>query len=243
VRPQGAVAFVTIFACGCGRIGFDLSAAETDGAQPDSAPSSVPPGDAAPADACGTHIVLADAFDSATPGPQWSIAQDADASVSQGSGAMTIVFAPMVQQNVLAGYHLASATSFANACVTVDLATVPNPSSNASVIFSVGSVNINVRFLEVGGSLQSLCESTSNSINHLDVRPYDPVAHRYLRLRNAGTVGWRWDVSSDGMGFTTVAANECAAVPTTNVLNLLAGATAGTSGDGDCRYASVSITN
>jgi hypothetical protein len=143
---------------------------------------------------------------------------------------------------VLAGYQLAVPTSFADACVTVDLAAIPTTTTNATVIFSVGSSNVNVRFMEVLGELQSLCESGSNSVDHLDIRAYDASAHRYLRLRNS-LGAWWWDVSPDNVTFTAVATNPCSAVPTTNLLNLLAGASAGTSGNGACTYGSVTIRN
>jgi hypothetical protein len=223
-----------VLSCACGRIGFEQLPTQ-DGGEVS--------GDMAPTNACGTNVVLSDTFSTAVTGPEWTVNQTADATVAQGSGQLTIAFAATIQNNVLAGYKLAATRSFANACTTVELSAIPSTTTSAVVIFSIGSATQNVRLMEVAGELQSLCESGGNLINHLDVRPYDVNAHRFLRLRNAGPTGWYWEASPDNITFTILAANACASVPTTNILNLLAGADSGTSGAGECVYDTVTIAN
>jgi hypothetical protein len=225
-----------VFVCACGRIGFAPLPTQDGG------DGSGVSGDTAPANACGTNVVLSDTFSAAVTGAEWAVNQTADATVAQGSG-LTIAFAASIQNNVLAGYKLAATRSLANACVTVELSSIPSTTTSAVVIFSIGSATQNVRLMEVAGELQSLCESGGNLINHLDVRPYDVNAHRFLRLRNAGATGWYWEASPDNITFTILAANACASVPTTNILNLLAGADSGTSSAGECVYDAVTIAN
>jgi hypothetical protein len=226
-----------VFACACGRIGFAPLPTQDGG------DGSGVSGEIAPANACGTNVVLSDTFSAPVTGTEWTVNQTADATVAQGSGLLTIAFAASVQNNVLAGYKLAATTNFANACVTVELSSIPSTTTSAVVIFSIGSATQNVRLMEVVGELQSLCESGGNLINHLDGRPYDVNAHRFLRLRNAGATGWYWEASPDNITFTILAASACTSVATTNILNLLAGADSGTSSAGECVYDAVTIAN
>jgi hypothetical protein len=225
-------------ACGCGRIGFGALAAGSTGGDGNGGV----PGDVAPPDACPPTVALMDDFIATTPGAIWTVKQTSDASVSQGGGAMTIAFASNVQTNTIAGLELAAPTSFADACAVVDLRAVPNQAAlGAAAMIAIGTNIVNVRFLVIAGELQSLCDETANRIVHLDVRTYDATAHRYLRLRHASASGWFWEVSANGIAFTTLAADPCPPVATTNVLDLFAFADAGATNAGDGVYGRMTI--
>jgi hypothetical protein len=245
------IGLAAVFACSCGRFGFDLFGTQPgDGRSGDGGsgssggggdgPNPIPDGtfaDIAPGNACGTNVMLSDTFSTTTTSTQWTVQQTGDATVTQGGGALTIAFASPIQQNVMAGYQLASTTSFANTCVTVEL--LSPPASSGSAVFSIGSVNVFVRMEVGGGSIVSICSQGSNRVDHLDIRPYDPVAQRYLRLR-AGN-DWYWEASPDNVTYSTYAANPCPSVPNNNVLELWAYANANDVNDGNCKYGAVTI--
>ncbi len=237
----------------CGRIGFvptgsaagssgDGGSRTSDGViGPNGSPDAFVPFDVVPISACGPTIIMSDDFTSNTPGSQWTVTQSPDGPMLQGDGALRVTFTSPTQNIVNSSYVLASPASFSNGCATVEIGQTPNPSTSASVIFTIGTVNMFARFMVVAGQLQSICALTSNSVNHLDVRSYDPTAHRFLRLSEGGN-NWNWEVSPDGVTFTTLATNSCSAVSTTNVLSLIVAANSGTTNAGGVAFGTVAIT-
>jgi hypothetical protein len=236
---------IAALACGCGRIFVDPLGANGDGGSIGGDGIGGMPGDVAPANACPTTIAFSDDFTSTTPLAMWTVQDSStDASVSQGAGALTIAFVPNAQNGAYAGLQLAATMSFSESCATVRLDMAPNQSANdATATFgigpSVGSVNIR---MEIGaGTLLSECEEGGNRRMRLDTRTYDPVAHRYLRIRNSGASGWFWEVSPDGTTFTTLANNPCTSVAPANVLALTGYLNPMTTNAGSCVFGPVTV--
>jgi hypothetical protein len=242
----------------CGRIGFlltgspgssgdggagtgDGGAGTGDGIGSNGGPDAFVPWDVVPISACGPNIIVSDNFTSTTPGAQWTVMQSPDGMFSQGEGALRITFTSPTQNAVDSRYTLASPVSFANACATIEVGQIPNASTTATIDFTIGTVNMFARFQEAGGTLTSICALTSNSVNHLDTRTFDPIAHRFLRLSEGGS-NWSWQVSPDGVTFTTLATNSCSAVANSNVLGLWVLADPGTTNAGGVTFGTVAIT-
>ena len=223
--------------CACGRFGFEPADLQSgDGA--------IGPTDVAPVGACGATTVLADDFQATAASASWIVQQSAQSTVAQGAGTMRVTFVPTVQINTLDGYKQASVVDFTGTCSVVDVVGIPSAGTAASVLFNIGTTSVNARFdvgtYAAGTSITSIC-AHGNLIDHLDSRAYDPVAHRYLRLRNSGGT-WFWEVSADGATFTTVASSPCNYLPLGNVLSLWCAANANTSNVGTCTFGAVAIT-
>jgi len=230
------VVVIVTCACACGRLGFapDPRADATD--------ASLAPGDIAPPSVCGNTILLAEAFTASTPGPQWTVTQSTGITASQGGGTLRFTFGSTASPPEAAGYTLASPIDFTDTCTVIEMTRIPDPTTTALVVIQIGIGNPDLRFEELSGSLRSIYQMTSNSINHIDTRAHDPVAHRFLRLRNSGASSWYWEVSTDGVTFTTIASKTNSTVPVTNVLGLKASAVNTVTNAGACEFVQVTIS-
>jgi hypothetical protein len=97
-----------------------------------------------------------------------------------------------------------------------------------------------VAFQIGGGTLVSLQRSGANNVMP-DSRAFDPIAHRFVRLREqAGT--WYWEASPDGVTFVTLGTSTRIFVgqPSTGI-SLLAGTGKAGKSTSPASYASVQV--
>lgn len=232
-----AAVAVGVIACACGRIGFapggldgesDAAAATDDGV---TSPS-----------VCGNTILMSDLFTASTPNARWTVMQSAGITTSQGGGKMAIQFGATASAPETAGYTLASPIDLTDTCTVVEMTRVPDPAMSTIVVIQVGIGNPDLRFEWLSGNLRAIYQMTSNSINHIDIRPYDAVAHRFLRLRNVGGSSWYWEASGDGAMFAMLASYTTSTVSPTNVLTVRAGAVNTVTNAGSCDVAQITIS-
>ncbi|HEX6369157.1 MAG TPA: vanadium-dependent haloperoxidase [Longimicrobium sp.] len=121
-------------------------------------------------------------------------------------------------------YHVQSATTYdlAGSEFRVELVRAPSSVNGAVARLHASPVSGDGLRIEVSGGYLSCDFVGSASITTLAKIPYDPVRHRWLRLREAsGTVFW--DVSPNGVDWSVVASR-----PSPSVLAMAALLTAGT---------------
>jgi hypothetical protein len=184
---------VVVIACmlGCGRIGFDSTGG--DGGTGDDAVDAT----MTATGACPATVALTDDFTSATALPIWSpYTNDPGLTISQGTGVLVLAFAAgNTPPGSSAGYMQTTAIDYSEACAIVELDALPSGGTDVSV----GGPGEFVTF-EFSGN-EMICSQSSGGI--VDRRTWDPVAHKFLRLRAHANV-WYWEVSPDDVNYTTL---------------------------------------
>ena len=225
-------AFVAVV--GCGRIGFAPVVTAVDPADDASGDST------SGSDPCGSNVVLADLFTTSTVQPVWSTAATPDVTMTQGGGDVTISFGNVVAEEG-GSYTTTSMLNLADACATLEVLGVPDATTPVLTHLEIGMGTVNVRMEILDGELRSIHQS-GNLDDHLDIRAFDPVAHRFLRIRNVGTSSWFFEASPDDISFTTLASMPTSAVPTTAVLQISATATLAYSSGGATTFGEILVT-
>ena len=186
---RAACLLLTIAACG--RHGFETPA--TDDA------SVIIDGAIAPP--CGSTVVLDDQFTDATPAPLFTSYTNNGMSVAEGGGVVSFVFAADVGAGRYSGYETASMVTTVDVCAVVDAVEVPM--SEGLGYFHLFGNTQKIEFIAYRGNLELRTVETQ-TINSIGVFLFDPVAHRFWRLRQQGGVTY-WDVSADGAQFVPLA--------------------------------------
>jgi hypothetical protein len=199
---------------GCGRIGFDAAGANNNVLGVDASSDAMD----ATSVGCPTTLALSDDFTSTSPLPFWTLFLDgANVTSSQGAGVLMLTFgAGLTPPGSGAGYTQTMAIDYSEACAIVELDALPNSGSTSLFVGVSGAF---VEFVFSAGVMS--CYGSTGGIG--DQRPWDPVAHKFLRLR-AHANAWYWDVSPDGVTYTTLATqspNTSTTNPTTMTIEVV----------------------
>jgi hypothetical protein len=161
-------------------------------------------GGAAPPGRCGGAAMLADDFTMLdTAESVWDI----DGAVLIDAGELVlrpVANAMEYNWNALSSAHFYDLRSDA---VSIEIKRMVNTATNSRVYFSAyDDVDSAVWFTQGGGTL-----TCSKRVDHMEVElsntPYDPVAHRFWRMREEGGT-LRWETSADGMAWATLASSS-----------------------------------
>lgn len=206
-RVRSAI-FAACLICGCGRIDFAPLAGDASvgsgggvgGGDPGDAGGV--PSDVAPAGACGGVVLLADDFEDGAIAPVWTELTGTNLTVAETAGFLQITYGSNVPASQAAGYITTSNLDFTGTCVDVELAMAPNPATLASAEVRIGTPTDCSVFDVTNGQLTG-AQHRGASISRMPAIPYDPVAQRHLRLREAAGV-WYFEISPDGSAYTTI---------------------------------------
>ncbi|HTL36045.1 MAG TPA: hypothetical protein VL326_23100 [Kofleriaceae bacterium] len=201
------ILLITLLVPACGRIGFDglgpgalLGDASGDGAGtngdgPDATGSSAD---------CGSTLALSDDFVATTRGAQWLLTPNTGYTISQGGGDLSVAFAATVGASLAAGYTESATVDLTGGCVIVRPDMLPNTSTSAySYVVMANAANTSGIGFEIqGGALKAIHYENSSAAALVKQAPFDPVAHKVLRLREAVGIFY-FDTSTDGASFTS----------------------------------------
>lgn len=166
--------------CGCGRLGFD--AAATDGTPGDSAPGDGAPRDA-PADgalACDGVTYRAPSHDFSGHGlDAYETFANSGTSFAEEDGVLKMRL-PVNNSGAYTGVYVIERSAFLEVAATIELVQAPSSALGAQTGFYIGSMagHVGLRF----------DSGTMDVIPSGPTPDYDPIAHRWLRIREAGGV-------------------------------------------------------
>jgi hypothetical protein len=138
-------------------------------------------------------------------------------TVSQGGGLLTIAFGPSVPANNQGAYYQQANQDFTGVCVTTRVDAVGSAPSGAYTFFAIAADNTNgLGFEVVSGSLFTLWYTTNGGVVVGRSATFDPVAHRYLRIReSSGT--YDFETSLDGVTYDPYDSSSTTGVPPTSL--------------------------
>jgi hypothetical protein len=187
VRPASLL--LTVAACG--RLDFETHNAVD---------ATILDGVAAPV-SCGSNVLLDDPFDDTVAAPLFMAYTQTGMTTDETAGAVSFVFSPSVGAGRYSGYETTTLYSSQEMCATVELTEVP--SSEGLGYFNIVGGTEKIEFIVYRGNLELRTVTTATPAS-IGVLPFDPIAHRFWRLRQQGGVT-HWDVSADGAPFFMLA--------------------------------------
>jgi len=221
---------------GCGRIGFDApggagSPSDGDGGTGDDG-GTVDAAITTSSD-CPTTVALSDDFTSPTTLPIWTPFTGTNMSYSQGSGYLELLFGSgTTPAGSRTGYTQTTPYDFTESCAIVELAAVPAGG------FASMQVGTNAAFADFEYANGKMILNHKGGV--LGGPTYDPVAHRFLRLRvHAGT--WYWEASPDGMTYTTLTSATGQFVANPAAVTLQLGASGGVQNGGSANFRNAQV--
>jgi len=200
------IVLVALLLPACGRIGFE---GVGPGSRGDAGGDGIGPNGDGPdamgssAD-CGTTLAFSDDFVATTQSAQWLLSPNTGYTISQGGGDLSVAFAATVNASVGAGYAQAATVDMTGACMIARADAAPNPATSAYsyAVMSNAANTSGIGFEIQTGVLKALHYENSSAASIVRQAPYDPVAHKVLRLREAVGIFY-FDTSADGTSFTT----------------------------------------
>jgi hypothetical protein len=219
---------------GCGRVGFGSVTGDggDDGAGATDAVDAL----VTNTGICPPTVALSDDFNASTMSPIWTEAIGTNMTIAQTGGFLEIAFgAGTTPSGTTSNYTQATAIDYTEACVTIELDMIPSTAAMGRMIFIVGNSGAFVTFEEDSGTLYS-----NRKGGLLDTRPYDAVAHKFLRLRHhTGT--WYWEASPDDVTYTAITSIAANIVPTPTTVSLQLAAVGGTQNGGMAQFNSALV--
>jgi len=166
--------------------------AEADATAP--AETTAPEVDAGAAlDECGQASMLADDFEALLPFDRWSTSGGVAAQARNVAGQATIGLGPVPG---FGGYFARARVALWSSSLRVEVTRVPDLASDALTTFTLTAGDNALGFVARAGTLAA--RQTVAGVEHqLGSLPYDPLRHRWWRLRETG-YEVLWEVSRDG---------------------------------------------
>jgi hypothetical protein len=219
--------------------GGPIDGGPIDGGPIDGGPIDGGPIDAAPPDPCGGRVLFRDDFDDGTAGGEWGIVADPGMVIVEEGGRVHVRYAPFVTADSYAGYATPLARDLSLGCVTLDVSVVASAATNADTYMLVDGAR-DLSITVQAGNLEARVNDGPDVMVLARV-PYDPVAHRYWRVRDAGS-SVRYEVSDDGMRFEELAALLEPVSLTSTTLFFGSGVYLDTTDAGDAQFESILVS-
>jgi hypothetical protein len=212
---------VVAAAGGCGRVDFDV----------------LPP-DAVPGIQACSHPPATDDFDDSVASPMWNVLQDVGVTLQETGGQLVITL-PTTAGDHYGGYQMMSAGDLRDQCVFVTVAGTPDGSALAETVFLIAEPTQHVGFAIEHNDLEAYINPGAFTV--LSMVPYDPIAHRILRLREvSGEL--LWEASPDlSTPFTLVFSEPTPFDFSAVTFGLLAGAYGANAAPGVARFDDLNI--
>jgi hypothetical protein len=203
-----------VLLAGCGRIGFDLTG---DGNGPSGDGSAHPEAgsgsdgslgiDALTSPGCGTTPILIDDFADDAIDARWSVVNTGGYQVAETGGKVQIGYPATAPASTRAGYRQAATVDFTGTCAIAELVRVPNTGVAAFAYLRLGSPTKNIEMFVEGGNLFGRF-STNGTSGTIGPKPYDAVAHRFVRIRSTGPGNYVLEAGPSLTQFTTTIGTE-----------------------------------
>jgi hypothetical protein len=149
------------------------------------------------ASACGATELLRDEFDVPGPAPLFTQFTSNGLTVDEAGGRWNLTFAANLGAGRYAGYQSVLSYPASGLCASIESVTLPNP--GAAMYFKLTGGDEQIEFFAVDGLLR-LRTQKGGQVVTLAAYPFDPVQHRFWRLRNQGGTTF-WDTSPDNASF------------------------------------------
>jgi hypothetical protein len=191
---------------------------------------------------CPSTVLLADDFQDGVTAPEWTVMTATDLTVAETAGVLRVTFAANSGPNERAGYRQTTASDYSAACVIAEITAIPAASQQAASSWvRVGpGPSDNAAFSFDNGEVRSDLHNGA-SIRQVDLRPFDPIAHRFLRMRMTATTTY-WEASPDGVTFTLLGSVvDTLGIAAATQLDLEAQSLSATHNAGTAEWASVQV--
>lgn len=144
--------------------------------------------DATPAGSCATTR-FTDSFSDGVADPFWTVNQGTGLTISETAGVIRAQFANAAG-NQTARYESAAPLDFRDGCALFEISTLPTGSSRfAFARVGIADQNVTFRLGDVGGSPMVFAERRKGQLNSgLGSAIFDATQHRFVRIRNMGTL-------------------------------------------------------
>jgi hypothetical protein len=221
----------------CGRLGFHERAdapvtADVPGLSLDATTFA----DGMIAPPCGTSVLFADDFEDGAPGAELFTYADPGLTLSE-PGHLRVDFAATVSPGSYAGYKTLMAYAPEGVCGTVEVLAVP--SGEGTMYMKLWAMTEQLEVFEHNNVLEMRTQ-LGPAVATLHAMVFDPVAHRFWRLRQQGGVTY-WDTSPDGVVFVSHVSTTFLTAAMVQ-FELGAGAFGTVSGAGSARFDNARLT-
>lgn len=199
------------------------------------------PMDAGPSDGSETcsHPPTTDDFDDNITSPTWTVLQDAGVTVVEMGGQLVITLPDSVAGMHYGGYQTMTEGDLRDHCVFVSVPETPVGSALAETVVLIRQPTQHVGFAIEHNDLEAYFNAGTFTV--LTMVPYDPIAHRVLRLREvSGEL--LWEASPDlSTPFTRVYSEPTPFDFSAVTFGLLAGAYGANPAQGVARFDDLNI--
>lgn len=219
-----------------------VDAGERDAGERDAGDADAAPSDGGLLDLpCGTTIVLSDDFEDGVVAPDWLLFENPGMTVAEETGHVHVRFAATVEPGIYAGYQTTALRDLSAACMTVELAALPDPATEALTYVKIIAGVRELEIVAVAGFL-SVRTQEGGVVTPITSIPHDAEAHRHWRIREAGG-NIRWETSADGVTFVNLATTVESTSLASAMIAFGAGAYVPTADAGDAQFESITVTS
>ncbi len=235
-----------LLACGCGRIGFDITGGgngdpDGGGGTGDGALGDGAMIDAAMIAGCGTTPILIDDFQDGLLDPAWTFVSGVNFSTSESGGTLAVAPPPSTPGAARAGVKQVATVSPAGICAVAELTAIPIGSADVYAYLRFGGPTAKVEIAVQNGMLLGRftmggSSGTSGSL------AYNPAAHRFIRISHPAN-SFVFAAGPSLASFTMIGSiGGAIVVPAPQSFEIGAATDVATSGlSGTARFASVTI--
>jgi len=186
---------------------------------------------------CGGTSVLAEDFTSYDSQEPWNPSESGGASVDLDNGELVVHLPDGSADSSDAYIETSRYFDLRDDAISVEMTNPGNTESTtyAYLVVSLGGSDY-IEITQYKGSL-AFARTQQGTTTTLKSIPYDPVLHRYLRIREAEGVTY-WETSSDGETFTSQASLSSALIFPLQLVRVVlgAGTDGGTTNPGEPRF-------
>jgi hypothetical protein len=147
-------------------------------------------------------VLFRDDFDDGVTGSAWEVIADPGMTTLEETGRVHVRYAPSVPASTYGGYASTFSRDLSGACVTIDVSVVASPAADVDTFLAVGGAPLQLSITAQDGRLEARSDEGDGAVRHGSA-PYDPIAHRFWRIRDAGT-SIHYEVSEDGVRWTSL---------------------------------------
>ena len=176
---------------------------------------------------------LQDNFDDPIRAQAWARANEGDGCSHVEMGGELII-TPSTTTSTYCGYTSAQSYDLTSNSATVEVAQTPNTSADTATFFKLEGEKGLLAIVQEGGELFMRYQTVGNS-SDLAAKPYDPIAHRWWRIREKNGTTY-WETSANGTNWT-IAAQTMNPVPVTAFdIQLVAGTGSAVMNPGEAHF-------
>lgn len=190
-----------VLVAGCGRFNFDPLGGGTGGNGDGGSNGDGRSGDGgAGVDAlsisgCGSTTIIDDDFADGAIGSQWTEINTGAYAISESGGAVTITYPASAAVDSRGAYRQTATMSLVGTCAIAEISMVPSAAATSYAYVRFGAPT---KFVEIAVQSGMVIARffTGSSAGNNGMVAYNPVAHRFLRIRQSGSQTYNLDVAA-----------------------------------------------